>query len=84
MSFNEVTMSFNEVNFMVPAIASHPVNLLSPPILKPSTDQLRWREDINIWTETGRTAAEAGDTMSTGATTTLGLSLYCSLEESKK
>lgn len=59
-------------------------SLLQPPILKPETDRLQWREDIRDWSTNIVACAEGGDTRAKGVATCLGLTIYRSLDPSLK
>lgn len=60
-----ITMDSSNSTVMGPASSSHPTNYVSPPLLNTSIDNLRWREDAKMWTETVKTVTEAGDTKAT-------------------
>lgn len=70
---------------MGPAMVPIPHNsLLSPPILKPESDRLQWREDLRDWSSNIIACAEGGDTRAKGVASCLGLTVYRSLDISLK
>lgn len=77
-------MSNSNGTVMGPASIGYPAGYITPPQPKTGTDKLKWREEIRFWMETVKTAAEAGDTKAVGVSATLGLTLFRSLDDSRK